>query len=303
MLHQSLRIIGSIIIMLVCIAEAYRCINFYGLETTQAIPVCSWKHEPGWYLDRLKTSMGIDSVRVPFSYEYVSCQNDSMDGLRNLVRACGDRNLSVILDYHRGYADHQGPSPIEKEITYDRWAELWFTVLDDMVSAKHVKALSLFNEYQGSNKTDAESLQLKLAGAIENIYPDRFQFMFGCSDWGTDCRNMFDSLPSQRFADRSYVEIHTYSFHGFNSSLWPAQGKRVFVGEMGWTDNATDWAKTTVSYLKSRRIRDVCLWTIAHSHDTGNVYEDDCETQKTESIDLFNSLYDRPQCLRGNRSY
>lgn len=287
-----------------CLARvlSFRCVNFYGFETPAKVPVCSWKHPPGWYLDNLKTTMGIDSVRIPFSYEYASCEPE-MQGLQELVSNCTQRNLSVILDYHRGYADHQGASPVEKDITFEMYSELWLSVLDAFADNPGVRALSLFNEYQGTNKTDAENLQIRLARIIESVHPGRYIYLLGCANWGTDCKDMYTQLSSETFVSRAMTEIHIYDFHGPLDPLkFPPAGTKVFVGEIGWMDWSTAWAKSTISYLRVRRIKDVCMWTIAHSNDTGNLYADDCETAKNETIQLFNSLYDHPQCLRGNHS-
>jgi hypothetical protein len=302
-MKTSIRALITWVLLNVLKAASFRCINFYGLETEKASPVCSWKHDPGWYLDRLKSSMGIDSVRLPFSYEYASC-NPGLPLYKELVNNCTNRNLDVILDYHRGYASHQGPSPIEDAITFDLYAELWLTVLDNFIDNPRVKALSLFNEFQGGNATDAEEIQLKLARMIESVFPQRFIYLFGCVHWGTNCQNMFLSLEKESFHSRSFIEIHLYDFNGFHPENFPAQSTKtkVFVGEMGWMPNGTEWAKQTITFLRGKRIKDVCLWTIAHSHDTGNVYDDDCETQKNDTIALFNSLYTEPQCLRGSHS-
>lgn len=292
----------GLFILLASFARAFRCINFYGLETSSKTPVCSWKHPPEWYLDNLKSSMGIDSVRIPFSYEYVSC-DEGMQGLRSLVSRCAERNLSVILDYHRGYADHQGPSPVEKDITFEMYSELWLTLLDDFSGYNNVRALSLFNEYQGTNATEAEMQQLQMARLIESVHPGRYMYMLGCAVWGTDCRGMYSSLNKETFADRSMIEIHVYDFHGpLDPFKFPPAQFKVFVGELGWMDFSTSWAKSAVSYLRARRIKDACMWTIAHSNDTGNLYKDDCETLKNETVSIFNSLYQHPVCLRGSHS-
>lgn len=290
-----------ILILLVSYATAFRCINFYGLETTSKMPVCSWQHPPDWYLDNLILSMEIDSVRIPFSYEYVCC-HDNMQWLHRLVTSCLERNLSVILDYHRGYADHQGPSPIEREITFDMYSQLWIGLLNDFSMYNNIKALSLFNEYQGANSTEAEMLQLQIARIIENAYPGRYVYMLGCAVWGTDCRNMYLQLDKETFASRAMIEIHVYDFQGpLDPAKFPSQNFKVFVGEFGWSDISTDWAKSTISFFKERGIQDVCMWTIAHSADTGNLYKDDCETIKTETVNIFNGLYRYPVCLRGSR--
>ena len=103
-----------ILCLLITKCISFRCINFYGLEVQQQKLVCSWVHDPGWYLDKMKELIQIDSIRLPFSQEYVTCSDMKLMDL--MVLDCKSRNISIILDYHRGYADHQGPSPIETGI-------------------------------------------------------------------------------------------------------------------------------------------------------------------------------------------
>jgi hypothetical protein len=287
-------------------SHAYRCINFYGIETEAAKPVCSWVHEPGWYLEDLVKRAHIDSIRLPFSYQYASCGNFTW--LDKVIFEAAARNISVILDYHRGYADKQGPRPVEGDITEFDWGTIWLLILHRYVQYTNIKALTLFNEWQDMNKTEAQAMQLRLAREIENEFPGRYEYMFGCVDWGKDCSGMFEHLSDEVFSKRAFVEIHMYGFTNYTTerleSMLPKKPLRTFVGELGWMNstNETTWAQTSVKWLKRKRVSDICFWTLAHSIDTGGFYKDDCITVEQDKIDLFNSLYDPPTCLRGRPS-
>lgn len=286
--------------------HAYRCVNFYGIETEAAKPVCSWVHDPSWYLNELVKKMHIDSIRLPFSYQYVSCGNfTSMD---NIIHAAYVQNISIILDYHRGYADKQGPRPVEDGISEFDWGTIWLLVLNRYQQYPNIKALTLFNEWQDMDRKEAEDMQLRLVREIEIEFPGRYEYMLGCVDWGKNCAGMYTSLSNEPFFNRTYVEVHMYAFIKYTMNQWeeifPKKPLRTFVGEFGWINNEqeTEWAKVAIRWLKRKQIFDVCFWTLAHSADTGGLYKDDCITEETTKMDMFNSLFDPLTCLRGRNS-
>lgn len=277
---------------LVQVALCYRCVNFYGLEVPQQKFVCSWKHDPSWYLDQMIKNIQINSVRIPYSYQYAS--SSDLEELDFLVDACSSRNLSVILDYHRGFSDHQGPSPVEPGITKDMWIDMLLFIAERFKEKSAVKAIGLFNEFQGFDRTEAEGLQREAVDLIELAYPERYEYMLGCVDWGKDCTDMWNTLPN----NRCWIEIHSY---GFAEGKLPQNRHKIFVGEFGWRSSQKDLFDSFKRKLKARRIKDICLWTLAYSSDTDTLYKDDCETVDTAIQNDFNSLFEwsQPQCLRG----
>lgn len=291
-LQLQLQLQLGLLLIIAIIADSYRCVNFYGLETPEKKFVCSWQHDPAWYLDKMKKLINLDSVRLPFSYEYASCSDfKEMD---SFIEACDQRNITVILDYHRGYADHQGPSPVEQLITQEMWIDLLVAVLDRYETKKSVVAISLFNEFQITNTSLVEEMQLEAIDAIEMAFPNRYHYMVSCIDWGKDCSSMWKTLPN----NHTFVEVHSY---GFSAGKLPSPGVKIFIGEIGWRKNETKEFQIFKSLMKRRRIKDMCLWTIAHSRDTDNLFKDDCETANDFIVDSFNSLFTwtQPQCLRG----
>lgn len=277
------------------LVSGYRCINIYGLEVPQEKFVCSWQNNMDWYLDKAREVIEIDSVRLPFSYEYMSCSNKTL--MDDFVRLCQRKGIDVILDYHRGYSDHQGSSPVEDKITYDMWVDMLTYTLDRYESYSVVKAIGLFNEFQTTNKTYVEDLQRRAVEELEERFPNRFEYMLGCADWSKDCSGMWTTLPN----NRSWIEMHSY---GFAKGLLPSNTNRVFVGEIGWRHNESSQFNEFRLLVKKKRIKNMCLWTLAHSHDTDNLFYNDCVTINQEISQGFNSLFDQHsiQCLRGIKS-
>lgn len=274
------------------IAAAFRCINFYGIETESQKPVCSWKHPPQWYMQRAREKMKVDTLRIPFSYSYASCSN--FTALDSMIDDAKKENLAVVLDYHRGYDTHQGESPVEGAITEDDWIDMLLLVADRYNKVPHVIALDLFNEPQKWDKTRYETLYRNAIAAIETEFPNRYDLWVGCSDWGKDCSGMWETLPS----NRTVVSVHTYSFAGKDwATRFPKTG---VVGEVGWTANDTQWIQEFTKYIRRKRMKGLCFWTIAHSHDTDNFFQDDCETMNDNVVQTFNNMFFEPSCLRGN---
>jgi len=271
---------------------AYRCLNFYGLETPSKKLVCSWQNPVDWYLDQAQKLLHIDSIRVPFSQEYVGCSD--IKELDQVIDFAANRNISVILDYHRGFSDHQGSSPSEGNITEDIWIDTWLYVLDRYQNKTNIRALSLFNEFQGFDINMTEQMQINLVQVIESLFPGRYTYMLGCIDWGKDCSNMWKTLPVKN----AMVEMHTYSFA---TGKLPSTNVPVFVGEVGIRKNESAPFDIFRRLVKRKGIKDICLWTLAHSHDTDNMFLDDCVTPNNYVIDRFNSLFldQKPTCLRG----
>lgn len=271
--------------------------NFYGLETPRKAFVCDWAHPPEWYLERLKKNMFIDTIRVPFSYQYLL--GGDLSYLDHFIDQCSRLDLSVILDYHRTWDDHQGPYP-EENISRDQFINSWIWLLDRYKDVYNVFGVGIFNEIQLPNDFDyANNLHREVISTIENKFPERFIYFAGCPGWGGNCSLM--NLQDMPTWNRTYIEVHKYIFSGNSvESDWDISipnsinSDRWFVGETGWKqgiDQEREWAETFLSYLKMRNISNVCAWTIAHSGDTEGWWKDDCETFDWEKAALFNTLF------------
>lgn len=292
-----------LMIMLSC-CHGMRCINFYGLETEGKRPVCSWSHPPTYYLSSLKTSVGLDTVRLPFSYELISCQND-IQNLDQMVNEISALNLTIILDFHRVYNSHQSAAP-NAELPIEVFVDAWRYVLQRYAGNPNVQGVSLFNEFQSDDVMTLSRLTTISVNQLEADFPGRFHYYLGGTSWGTaiaglDFRNL--STPNWSY------EVHAYGFLKLTDDQWrqklgPKTNKSIFVGEWGFNSDELEYGRHAVKLFQEEGIKDVCFWTIAHSRDTGGLWKDDCQTQDDAKIAIFRSAFQRApilQCLRGGK--
>ncbi len=270
--------------------------NFYGLETERAGLVCDWVLPPRYYLEKLKVDMSIDTIRLPFSYQYVRANNFVV--MDQFMLDSFDLGLHVILDYHRTWASHQGSIP-EEGITMDDFIETWLILLYRYANFSNILGLGVFNELQGNDTEYMHKLHETFISRIEAVYPERYNYFCGCIGWGGNCSTInLSHLPEW---DRIYIEVHKYKFSGEQSvTAWDISMPRNissdhwFVGEIGWRHDIPEereWAETFLTYLKKRKIMNVCAWTIAHSGDTDGWWKDDCMTFDFEKSALLRTLW------------
>lgn len=270
--------------------------NFYGLETPSKVPVCSWKNPPYHYLDALQLTLDINTIRIPFSYEYI-CGHD-LSQMDDLIRECQLRNMTVILDYHRTWATHQGPVP-DEGITMEDFENTWIHVLDRFQVYPNVQGVGIFNEIQRDDPLYAARLHQRVIKKIEDHFPSRFTYFPGCVDWGTDCDQMGTLLKNMSTWNRTMLDVHKYSFNsGMNETEWNrtipnnVDESQWFVGEIGWkmsSPHEKEWATQFLNYLTNRNIHNVCLWTIAHSDDTDGWFNNDCEHFDYDKARMLNN--------------
>lgn len=281
-------------------AYPIRCVNFYGIETERKAPVCDWQHEPQYYLEQLKAGYGLNTIRLPYSRDYV-LGNDfrKMDAL---IDTCQSLNISVILDYHRTYCTHQGKTPTEG-ITLGQFLDTHLTLLNRYQNK--IWGVSVFNEIQITDSNYTNRINHMVANAIESQFPNKYQYFFGCANWGHDCSGI--TIPKE-FENRSFIDIHQYAFtdnQTTRNSTFPLYipASRYFIGEIGANQHDMPWFRNYLSYLLSRNISNLCLWTIAHSGDTGGLWKDDCQTLEHEKVDLLADFFNHtnpnpPPCQR-----
>lgn len=273
-----------------------KCMNFYGLETERKAFVCDWLHPPEWYITTLISDMGINTLRIPFSYEYYIYNN--LYHLDDIMFIAEKHGLRVILDYHRTWATHQGPTP-EEGISMTQFLDLWISILDRFQHYNSLFGVGVFNEIQTSDLAYTVNMHRYIITAIEDRFPGRFHFFAGCPQWGGNCSGI--DLSDMPTWDRTYIEVHKYQFSGSSTPEdWEVSIPRTipadhwFIGETGWKHDITierEWATGFIEYLKSRNINNVCGWTIAHSHDTDGWWHDDCDTFNHNKADLFNNIW------------
>lgn len=263
--------------------QPVKCINFYGLETERAGLVCDWKHDPEWYLEKLQKRLGVNTVRLPFSYEYLT--HNELTKMEHILSVSADLNLSVILDYHRTWSSHQGATP-EEGLTLDDFENVWVYVLSRFQEYTSVVGVGIFNEIQTNNLSYTLEMHRRVINRIEETFPGKYYYFVGCPQWGSNCENV--RLEDVAAWNRTFVEVHKYTFSGTGDRVdWGASmptevpAAQWFVGELGWRmeyPKEKEWAEQFLAYLRERSISNICLWTVAHSWDTGGWWKDDCET-------------------------
>ncbi len=292
------------LILLICVfffgnSEVHdiRCMNIYGLETPRRHFVCDWQHNSMWYLERLKYDMFINTVRIPFSYDYV--QHSDMRDLDKMMHDCTLMNIRVILDYHRTFESHQSPAP-DAEISLNQFIDTWFQVIDRYQNEPSLFGIGIFNEIQATNAFQyANNVHSIVIYNIEKRYPGKYHYFAGCPNWGGNCAGM--DLTRLDVWNRTYIEVHKYIFSGdSNEADWDKSipntipSSHYFVGEFGWRQNddrERNWGERFISYLRQRDIKNACAWTIAHSGDTEGWWKDDCETFDWAKASMLTSLW------------
>jgi hypothetical protein len=271
-----------------------KCMNFYGLETERAGLVCDWAHPFSYYLDKLIYYIDVNTIRVPFSYELVKYH--SLQLLDEFIYECKLRNLKVILDWHRTWVSHQGPTP-EEGISREEFITTWLQMLERYPDTFGV---GIFNEIQTDDYMYANSLHRDVITRIEQRFPGKYHYFCGCVKWGGDCSRI-DLSDMKDTWNRTYIEVHKYIFSGkSNPTDWDISmpstipPEHWFVGEVGWKHDIVterEWAEGFLAYLNARNISNLCAWTIAHSGDTEGWWKDDCETFQWEKAALLSSYW------------
>lgn len=289
-----MRLLVWALLLLVVRGLQIRCMNFYGLETERAGLVCDWQHPPEWYMERLVKDLDINTIRLPFSYQYVT-QHD-LTKMESFIMNAQSHDIRIILDYHRTWSSHQGPTP-EEGINLQDFTNAWIFLLKRFEVFHNVIGVGVFNEIQSPDLKYTLKMHRTVITAIEKEFPNRFLFFAGCPNWGGNCAGMQALMD----LNRTYIEVHKYHFSGAsNRDDWdksmPTQipSNRWFIGETGWKHTIPFqrlWAEGFLAYLKERQIDNVCAWTIAHSGDTAGWFHDDCETFDRDKAELLKTVW------------
>ena len=276
------------------VKASIRGFNIYGLETPRKDFVCSWQHPVSWYIDKL-ADLNFNSLRIPISYEYV--MENQCYKLQELFEATRKHpQMSVILDMHRIFSEHQAYSPEEKWVTLDMFIDAWKTILHKHKDEPQLKGVDCFNEYQGTNSNYWNQVTRKIVVELEKEFPERFFYLVGGTNWGGNIHDM--NLEDLEFRDRIYYTIHKYHFSGNDERDWDYSfgsfPEKVIVGEWGFKTQVyheKDWAIRFTDYLVKRDIKDNYFWTTAHSGDTDGLWYDDCENINWEKLDIIKKLW------------
>jgi len=280
--------------------------SIYGCETDNRNFVCSWVHPVEYYTEQLK-KMGFNLLRFPFSYQYVVENN--WQSLDHGMEIAFQQNFSVVLDFHRTWNDRQQYSPTSDGVSLDQFISAWLTILNRYQHYPNLIGGNSWNEFQGSNHQDILVYTLPLFDRIEQQFPNRFQYYVTGSNWGGNISSLNEHFRHLPYYNRIYYSVHKYSWSGTaDEADWEysfgnvgVPPDKIVVGEFGWMENKpeqVEWAKRFIAYLKRKNIRNTIYWTIAHSVDTGNLYQDDCQIIKWDNYLLLRTLWEDRRYLR-----
>lgn len=297
----------SFILLYLPVCQAiYKCLSYYGIETEMRNFVCSWYKPVDYYIPKLK-QLGFNTLRFPFSFQYTQ-END----FRNLdlgIATAHKYNMSVILDYHRIWNNKQGESPLSDGLSIDQWLESWLVVLRRYKDFSNVVGMNVWNEYQQKDVNFIRWYSETLLNRVEQEMPNRMVYFITGTNWGNDLRGM--SMEHLPYKDRIFYSVHKYPWsntrdeNDWEMTFGNVEGipvNKLIVGELGWVENKDEeWAISFFNYLKKKGIRDTCFWTHSNSHDTGNLYNDDCQIFKLDNYLLLKSFWeDQRRNLRSN---
>jgi hypothetical protein len=268
--------------------------SFYGIETELRNNVCSWVNPPEYYISFLK-DLGFNSIRVPFSLQYV--EEGNWGNLDKFLAVASRFNMSVLLDCHRTFSNHQDFSPYEHDVSHQRFINGWLNVLERYSTYDNIIGTNVYNEYQGLDYTFLNGYSEEVVSAIEAVYPNRYVFHITGTNWaGTSHLVSLDHLP---FHDRIYYSLHKYVFssngdyeNDWEHSCGNHSSNRIVIGEFGWLDNDAWWGHRFISWLKKKGIRDTFFCTIALSDGTGGLWFDDCITFNWSKFAILKMLWD-----------
>lgn len=271
-------------------ADQIRGIAWFGLETQFRNTeggglMCTWQHNVSWNLQKIE-SLGFNVLRIPFSYDYIK-HNDwkVMDELFDEVLKT---NLSLVLDYHRLADTHQSFKPYNEEVTFDMFLSSWSTILTRYEAHPRLIGIDTWNEYQGANYVEWNSLARQIVSYIDSRFSHR-QWIYWVqgTNWSGNIHDVF--LDDMECADRIVYVLHKYWFsdqepleQNWDWSFGNHTSSKINIGEWGYMrgdKHQLDWAVRFVEYLKKRGIRNSFFWTWSfNSGDTEGVLLPDCHS-------------------------
>ena len=272
------------------------------LETPLRDFTCSWKNPASFYINQL-ADLGFNSIRLPFSKQYVDEKNFTR--MDSFIQIASLRNMTILLDFHRVNSDFQSANPFD-DLSLTEFTDAWITVLNRYVDNIHVYAVGLFNEFQsGEDKGKYWSEMMRQTiEKIELSQPvNRWIYFVGGTEWSG---NLFSiDLENQIYSDRVRYEIHLYHFSGLGTrEAWDHSfgnyTNKVVVGE--WSISNTEWDDRFINYLIERNIRNTYYWSVSQSHDTINLWGDDCNTINWDVINKIKLLWEGKKRHLRNRT-
>lgn len=277
-----------------------RAVNTYGLETELANECglsCCWVKPNEYYIQKAH-DMGFNSIRLPFSAEYIN-RGDLriMDGV---IAKANELNMTVVLDYHRTWSGHQGNW---YETNLDDFVDVWHRVLYHYYYYQNVKYVDLFNEFQDNNDKASfwNDVMTKSILRLEKIFPYRWHYFVGGTNWGGNLNGIKVNVPPEVEQRVSYT-IHKYSFsvsgnyhHDYEVSFGGYTEDKLFVGEFGWIQSdqyQRQWGQMFLDYLKQKNIKNTAFWCLSwFSHDTEGMLKQNCIDVEEEKLIMLKNFW------------
>jgi hypothetical protein len=156
--------------------------------------------------------------------------------------------------------------------------------------------LCLNSEYTGTDVHYKEEWDTFIFNKIENAFPGRFILATTGLLWGGLLVGL--SLENLPYANRIMYSTHKYHFSSpATREGWDASFGNVFppekliVGEWGFRDPEDMWfGRDFARYLLDKKIKNQFFWTVAHSGDTGGLWQDDCDTLNMAKYQIIKPL-------------
>jgi len=283
----------------VVMSQQLKGISIYGLETPLKDFTCSWVHPVEFYISKAK-ELGFNNLRLPFSIQYI--QEGNLEKLDQFVETACAHDMTVILDCHRVVSDFQGPDPFHAlGMNVDKFVDMWKSVLGRYVDKKNVIGHNIYNEYQGTDVEFLKDYSRKVINAVELEFGSRYNHYVTGTVWSGNLAGV--SLEDMPCHDRIFYSCHKYPFSGTaDEKDWLASfanvglpTEKVIIGEFGWkgeVQSERDWAVRFIDFLRQKNITNTIYWTIANSHDTGNLYEDNCEYIHWDNFEVLKTLWE-----------
>jgi hypothetical protein len=239
-------------------------------------------------------------IRIPVSIQYIV--EGHYEILDELVQTCKTLGMKFMIDFHRVGNNRQ-------EETWDKGIEEYHVISShqDFMNAvisiigryeniSQFIGMNSWNEYQGTSVQYKKEWDRFLFDKIEASFPKRFTYFTTGIFWGGTLVGF--SLEDAPYADRIIYSVHKYHFTGTGNrqdweqtfgTVYPPN--KLFVEEYGFRDpEDMQWGKDFVKYLVEKKIYNHCFWTIAHSGDTGGLWQDDCQTLNNRKLDILKPL-------------
>lgn len=224
------------------------------------------------------------------------------DVLDSVFADCAKHNVSVILDFHRvgnNRQEEDWDTGIKEYVGISSRQEFLNAILSIVGRYESIPifiGMNSWNEYVGRNVQYKHEWDKLVFDEIEASFPKRFLYFAVGLFWGGTLEGY--SLEDLPYKDRIFYGVHKYHFSGTGDrndweksfgTVYPPE--RIMIGEYGFRDpEDMEWGRQFVSYLHEKKIKNHCFWTIAHSGDTGGLWQDDCETLNQNKLNVLKPL-------------